>query len=139
MLSNIFYQDLQVGTQCFAKWAEDNVWYNASIKGKNKDGSYQVLFMDYGNSDNVSAGFIVQKSEMIPQGDDVDENLLLIKDTTEPSTSKFKINDHVIAKWSEDGMWYNAKILSIQDAKANVLFVDYGRCIFPKNVALRKY
>merc|ERR1719342_551798 len=63
---------------------------------------------------------------MIPQGDDADENLLLIKDTTEPSTSKFKINDHVIAKWSEDGMWYNAQILSIQDAKANVLFVDYG-------------
>ena len=126
MLSNNLYQDLKVGTQCFAKWAEDNVWYNASIVGKNKDGSYQVLFMDYGNSDNVSAGSIVQKSEMIPQGDDVDENLLLIKDTTEPSTSKFKINDHVIAKWSEDGMWYNAKILSIQDAKANVLFVDYG-------------
>jgi len=122
-------KDIQVGSKCFAKWAEDNVWYNASIEGDNEDGSCQVLFMDYGNSDKVSASNIVQKSEMIPKGDDVDENVLLTEGTSteaEVLPSKFSINDLVVAKWSEDGMWYNAKILSIQDAKANVLFVDYG-------------
>merc|ERR1711874_452814 len=37
-----------------------------------------------------------------------------------------KVGDLCVAKWDEDGVWYNAKILNIIATRATVLFVDYG-------------
>ena len=40
---------MKAGTLCFAKWTEDNVWYNATIEDIKTD-DITVLFIDYGNT-----------------------------------------------------------------------------------------
>ena len=47
--------------------------YNAKIEKVLEDGSFSVLFQDYGNSDVVSRGEIVSKVEDVPTGDSLDE------------------------------------------------------------------
>merc|ERR1719186_345758 len=39
---------------------------------------------------------------------------------------RWKVGDLCVAKWREDGVWYNSKILGIDNNKVNVLFVEYG-------------
>ena len=129
----------QVGETVIAKWSEDNVWYNATVEAL-ADDNITVLFTDYGNTDVVTASNIVMTRDKIPAGEEVDVNVPDIKVkgqatsnkssyvTNNDISSQLKVNDEVIARWSDDNVWYNAKILSIntKDNKATVVFTDYG-------------
>jgi staphylococcal nuclease domain-containing protein 1 len=44
----------KAGEICGAKFAADGLWYRAKVEKRNADGSCEVLFVDYGNSDLVA-------------------------------------------------------------------------------------
>ena len=73
--------DFSVDTECFAKWTEDEVWYNAKVEKVLQDGTFQVLFLDYGNSEVAPRSNILLNWAEIPKGDEIDENVI------EPSTN----------------------------------------------------
>lgn len=45
---------LHVGDVMAAMFTEDDTWYRASVSGVNPDGSVNVMFIDYGNSETIS-------------------------------------------------------------------------------------
>lgn len=70
--------EFSVGQVCVARWAQDWVWYNAKIVGNNKDRSYLVEFVDYGNIESVDPLFILEDGSKIPTTVDkyyIDENV----------------------------------------------------------------
>ena len=128
-LIKIFYSQeaedtrFSVGCNVIAKWSDDGIWYNARIE-EIKDGEYSVLFLDYGNSDIVGAGDLVLQVEDVPAGDSLDECVVPAVGKKE-KRRKFAVGQEVIAKWSEDNVWYNAKILTVKEDVFQVVFTDY--------------
>jgi len=130
------------GDSCVAKWDEDQVWYNGKITDVNQDGSFVVNFVDYGNSETIFASSIVKDGSKIPATipkDQIDENV----DTKTPEnkhksvdkalkpdakqSSIFSPGDNCVARWDEDLIWYNGKIIEMNaDGSYMVNFVDYG-------------
>ena len=95
--------------------------------------------MDYGNEAQESVGNLVRDVSDIPATDQefIDENVTVatvvkaekekeVPTIEEESRIEFKFGDEVITKWSEDDVWYNAKIVSVAGKSARVHFVDYG-------------
>ena len=70
---------LKVGASCFAKWSEDGVFYNAIIQNINGDDTVEVLFIDYGNVDNVRLDEVVLHRHEIPIDAALDENIIDVK------------------------------------------------------------
>merc|ERR1719397_2097917 len=68
------FPKFNVMDKVFAKWDEDNVWYNALIDKIDKE-SIKVTFIDYGNQAAIAKDDIVMSSEQIPMDHDVDENV----------------------------------------------------------------
>ena len=66
---------LIAGLQVYAKWREDEndveAWYRAEVLSVNED-SVHVLFIEYGNDDNVSRSNVVLTIEEVPSGDEID-------------------------------------------------------------------
>ena len=62
-----------VGSFCIAEWAEDSTWYNGLVIMANRDGSYQVEFVDYGNTENVIEEKMVEAVEDVPVESCLDE------------------------------------------------------------------
>ena len=83
--------EIGIGSRIIAKWSEDEIWYRAQITGINAK-SYDVLFIDYGNSDEVNKNKIVAKTKEIPQTDDVDEHVFAASQAEEVKTK-----NHLIA------------------------------------------
>ena len=50
---DLILQTPDVGTLCCAKFSEDDAWYRAEITQTLEDGTVCVLFVDYGNSENM--------------------------------------------------------------------------------------
>merc|ERR1719431_737995 len=141
-----------IGENVRAKWSEDDTWYNAKVLSVSGS-KIGVNFVDYGNDAEESTERILSIGSPIPDGDMIDE---LVKETSsspeknqepdivQPSISKtmetdqpvltkipsnretFSIGESVLAKWSEDETWYNAKVLSVSGTNIGVNFVDYG-------------
>ena len=63
-----------VGTACFARWSEDDVWYNAVVE-KVLHGSVLVTFTDYGNSDEVAMTNVLTELSNLPIEALIDENV----------------------------------------------------------------
>merc|ERR1719318_2234590 len=132
------------GDFVIAKWNEDEVWYNAKIDdvGAERVG---VTFIDYGNEDEVNIDKIVKLRSEIPRGDEADENVIEIDDNS-PEIKKvdegvkklFQVGDDVVAKWSEDSTWYNAKVEAVNDDEYSVLFTDYGNSATAKHAEVLK-
>jgi hypothetical protein len=90
-------------------------------------------------------GKIVKTRAEVPEGDDIDENVLEIRSRTPSHESKFieakepekkanfSIGDVVVAKWEEDDVWYNAKVEEVTDEGYLVLFTDYGNSALAKH------
>ena len=76
-----------------------------------EDGTFWVLFQDYGNSDIVSSGEIVSKVEDVPGGDSLDECVnnnsggQEVGPPLDRGKVNFEVGQVVIAKWSEDRIW----------------------------------
>merc|ERR1719450_508150 len=166
---------LQVGDVVFAKWDEDETWYNAIVTriNLNEGKAAEVLFIDYGNRAKVENAHIVKSRAEVPMDDYVDENVTAVvavennvgegkeqvkdilkgpegdclkvetplydvldeNDAKVISHSKnelpltsfiLSVGSTVVAKWSEDEVWYNAKVQSINNEVYEVLFIDYG-------------
>jgi len=147
--------DLQVGMKVVTKWTEDCVWYN-SVIDEIKIDSCIVTFTDYGNSAEEKIYNIKKSSADIPTGEVVDEfvttagnedaertggngcvavskttgeeaNILnKIKQTNEIQNKDLQVGMKVVAKWSEDQVWYNAVIDKIEIDTCIVTFTDYG-------------
>merc|ERR1719186_2307862 len=133
--------DLTSGDLVVAKWNEDGVWYNARVLEVSGD-NVEVAFVDYGNSDIVERKKIVRSPLEVPVEDEVDENVaeverslniecksqeaVAVEETRPVNGAKFEIGDLVIAKWEEDGVWYNAKVEALVDEGFSVVFTDYG-------------
>jgi len=65
---------IAVGDMMFAKWSEDDVWYNAKILGVHSD-HLEVEFVDYGNIDEVSLFHVAKYVQDIPREEIIDENV----------------------------------------------------------------
>merc|ERR1719319_1538998 len=130
-----------VEESCVARWDEDLVWYNGKITVVNRDGSFVVNFVDYGNTEVVHLPFIVKDGSKMPDSvlkeqidENVDTNMIDLEATenglqpkVESSTSTFSVGDCCVARWTEDLVWYNGKITDINvDGSFMVNFVDYG-------------
>merc|ERR1719319_1524388 len=133
-----------VGESCSARWDEDMVRYNGKITDVNKDGSFVVNFVDYGNTEVVRMPFIVKDGAKIPLSvlkDQIDENVQntksqpdelkdsgnILQTKVEISSSTFSVGDTCVARWTEDMVWYNGKITNINvDGSLMVNFIDYG-------------
>eukprot|EP01112_Ceratiomyxa_fruticulosa_P018956 TRINITY_DN6135_c0_g1_i3.p1 TRINITY_DN6135_c0_g1~~TRINITY_DN6135_c0_g1_i3.p1 ORF type:complete len:305 (+),score=72.00 TRINITY_DN6135_c0_g1_i3:207-1121(+) len=57
----------KVGSECEAKWSEDETWYKAVITEVLPGGSYKVTFSEYGNSEIVRIDAIRPVSEVSHQ------------------------------------------------------------------------
>merc|ERR1719318_2034900 len=132
------------GDFVIAKWNEDEVWYNAKIDEVRAE-RVGVTFIDYGNEDEVNIDNIVKLRSEIPRGDEVDENVIEIdnnspeiKNVDEGVKKLFQIGDVVVAKWSEDSTWYNAKVEAVNDDEYSVLFIDYGNSVTAKHAEVLK-
>merc|ERR1719318_1486627 len=132
------------GDLVIAKWNEDEVWYNAKIDEMGAE-IVGVTFVDYGNEDEVNIDNIVKLRSEIPRGDEVDENVIEIdnnspeiKQVYEGVQKLFQIGDDVVAKWSEDSTWYNAKVEVVNDDEYSVLFTDYGNSATAKHAEVLK-
>merc|ERR1719470_277211 len=71
---------------------------------------------------------IVKLRSEIPRGDEIDENVIEIdnnspeiKQVDEGVKKLFQVGDVVVAKWSEDSTWYNAKVEAVNDDEYSVL------------------
>merc|ERR1719186_1667639 len=127
--------DLSSGDIVVAKWNEDGVWYNARVV-QVSGGDVEVAFVDYGNGDIVERKNIVRSPLEVPVEDEVDENVAEVEsksqdtdageETRPVNDAKFDIGDLVVAKWEEDGVWYNAKVEALVDEGYSVVFTDYG-------------
>jgi len=104
-----------MGTMCLAKWGKDGIWYNAKIDKDCRERGVEVTFMNYNNSDFVKRENIVFSEEELPEGALVDGGV-----------DQLVAGDLVVAKWQEDGVWYNAEILRKELGRYLVLFIDYG-------------
>merc|ERR1719318_356046 len=119
-------------------------------------GEAHVTFIDYGNTATVSISKIVATANDIPADEleMVDECVQLtsylplqsgplasIKEeevSSSPSTPEasppckavtrkaWKVGEVCIARWADDGVWYNGKILELGDMGCLVRFSDYG-------------
>ena len=136
------FSNLSGGSKCFACWSEDDVWYNAQIEKEEAPGVYVVTFTDYGNQETATADRIVFKVDEIPvdQRDMLDENVT-VQTISDERVTQGKITaevmssekqqvakgESVIARWDEDGVWYNAVIENVaEDGRIEVTFTDYG-------------
>jgi len=120
---------LKTGDTCVALWQEDGVWYNASVK-EVSDSVVLVQFTDYGNEDHVKIDSIVLNPLDIPKDAEVDVNVNgILQGTIESSDqiqkNRFSLGDECIARWHEDNVWYNARIIEIRPDSAIVIFTDY--------------
>ena len=128
----------KIGDIVLAKWAEDNIWYRASIT-EIGTASFIVTFIDYGNSASVQLCDVVSQTSDIPKTDEVDEHVI-IEDIAavsvqkgevseaKPSSpkKKYSIGDSVYAKWDEDQVWYRADVTGLDTDSYAVIFTDYG-------------
>merc|ERR1719397_2245002 len=64
-----------IGDVVFARWEEDQVWYNAVVK-EVKESSMSVTFNDYGNEADIDNYNVVRTSEEIPLDGIIDENVI---------------------------------------------------------------
>merc|ERR1719341_356041 len=114
------------GVVCLAKWSEDGVWYRAKVD-KMEGEAVEVTFLDYGNTELVATSNIVHTRLQIPAGEDIDEFVEEIEEKVKVDAPVgFRIGDVAIAKWTEDEVWYNAKVDEIRAEGVKVTFVDYG-------------
>ena len=75
------------GDFCFAKWSEDNIWYNAKVLFYfDAEKKYSVQFTDYGNEDLVGTNSMVKKCTDIPPGELIDDNVLNAFEVKLPQT-----------------------------------------------------
>merc|ERR1719318_224565 len=133
------------GDFVIAKWNEDEVWYNAKIYEVGAE-MVGVTFIDYGNEDEVNIDNIVKLQSEIPMGDEIDEYVMEV-DNKSPESEKveegvkkyvFQVGDDVVAKWSEDSVWYNAKVEAVNGDEYSVLFTDYGNSASAKHAEVLK-
>ena len=63
-----------------------------------------------------------------PLYDVIDENnaIVVSKSKEEPPPTGFNVGSIVVAKCSEDEVWYNAKVQSTSNEVYEVIFIDYG-------------
>ena len=124
-----------------AKWSEDSVWYRARVMCRAAGSVVKVLFIDYGNEEEVDEKDIVKTLGDVPQNDYVDETadeLLTsqIKSSKSPDMESKKQDpsnfrsvwmegDLCVAKW-KDGVWYRARIERVLGEDCyRVFFLDY--------------
>ena len=131
-----------VGDDVVAQWDEDGVWYNARVL-KQEEGGYSVIFTDYENVAFVEATQILKEVIDISKREVLDIHLQLLLEDMEQGkvTSEGKINKMVskwtvgndcLARWVEDGRWYNAIVDTVFESSSSepvqflVTFTDYG-------------
>merc|ERR1719186_1991272 len=114
------------GHLCVAKWSEDGIWYNVRVD-KVVDRQVEVTFIDYGNVEKICTDKIVKCRAEVPTGDIVDE-FVEEEETAQENTelADISMGDHVVAKWNEDDVWYNARVVEVTGDKVEITFVDYG-------------
>ena len=65
----------KAGSDCVARWSEDQVWYRAQVAEVRPSGEFLVVFTDYGNSDLVEEGGILASVEEVAAGEQLDVHL----------------------------------------------------------------
>ena len=117
----------QVGDKVIAKWSEDGSWYNAEVLMVG-DNVLHVLFSDFGYICWVSVTDIVEVS-----ADAAAKHTrgLSIQDQEKVTIDfGFEVGNDCLAKWKENGRWYNAIIDRIvksgNDFEYLITFTDYG-------------
>ena len=65
----------KAGSDCVARWSEDQVWYRAQVAEVRPSGDFLVVFTDYGNSDLVEEGGILAGVEEVAAGEQLDVHL----------------------------------------------------------------
>ena len=136
--------DLGVG-----QWKEDKVWYNVRVLKVLNNFQLKVLFTDFGNTSIISEMNIVMTSDDIPEDSYVDRHVgisntkqfwimddetkgvwkstSVVKSEEDTEILRLNIGDHVFAKWTEDDVWYNGKIVNHHKRGMwTVQFSDYG-------------
>jgi len=51
---------------------------------------------------------------------------------------KYFVGDQVVARWSEDLVWYNAQVLEVLQGKLRLLFSDYMNVDVVEEVYIEK-
>ena len=85
------------GDKCFAKWTEDNIWYNARVLTySGSEMKYSIRFTDYGNEDLVDTESMVLKCTDIPEGELVDDHVLASYDLDLTPKNRIEPDDDVL-------------------------------------------
>ena len=107
------------------------MWYRAQLVGV-EEGKYTVKFIDYDNEDILQLEDLVDSVANIP----VEERDLLdqfvegsgedVEDLEEKCPLKFSVGQSCLARWSEDLVWYRARVEEGRVGGYTVTFTDYG-------------
>ena len=111
--------EIGIGSRILAKWSEDEIWYRAQITGIHAN-SYDVLFIDYGNSDEVDKNSIVAEIHEIPQTDEIDDFV-----TAASQAEEVKTKNNLVAMVTLVNFLVVLKIVSGSLAKF-ILFLNDG-------------
>lgn len=58
-----FYKFFSDGETCLAQSADDQRWYRATAQNKQADGTYNLIYLDYGNMEAVPSERIREMKE----------------------------------------------------------------------------
>lgn len=106
----------KVGSQCEGKFSEDGVWYNAVVESISADGKrFKVAYTEYGNSEELDASSLRPVGGASPP-------------PSFASGPSWKVGDVCEGCFTEDGVWYLAKIdrISADGTRAHVVYTEYG-------------
>ena len=144
-------QAFQVGEKCEAVFSEDQQWYNAVIDLISPDGkSVSVTFTDYGNKEVVPRENLKKLVAAVPvvsapipaPAPVLTSPVVLQQQQSRPlavTGHLWKVGDTCEACFSEDQVWYTAKIDKISpDYQAyTVIYLEYGNSEVLPPTALR--
>jgi hypothetical protein len=111
----------EVGAMIEAQYAEDQEWYVAQVNAHTPEGNYFVTFVEYGNYQECAPSSI--RDLTVP----VEEVLPLLNPNPGGFNLRFKVNDPILARYAEDGLFYSAVVRGITPMGTYwIVFTEYG-------------
>ncbi len=112
----------EVGATIEGQYAEDQEWYVAQVNAHTPEGNYFITFVEYGNHQECTPAMV--RDLTVP----VEEVLPLLNEIPKGGFNlRFKVNDPILARYAEDGLFYSAVVRGITPMGTYwVVFTEYG-------------
>lgn len=127
--TNGFTPDIKTGSLCLAKFSLDDQWYRAFVeRANNKESTYEVYFIDYGNREKVPAARVKpMDSAMAAVQPQAQMCQLAYVKVPEPGTDYYNDATAYLAQLLGGGRPLTAYVVSKEKALPGMKHIKYGR------------